>query len=601
MVVRREEGAAAHRVEKLLADGPGDGNPVEGARPPPHLVHDDEASLRRGVQDICRLVHLDEEGALAAGEIVLRPDAAEYLVHEPDPRRLGGHEGADVGHEGDEGGLPEHGGLAGHVRPRYEGEGLAAHVQVEVVRHEGTGGKASLDHGVPSLADRKQGLVREFRPAVGALGGGLREGSQAIDHGDQRGELLHRPYESLETLPHFQETSLFQLDYLLGRSIDLALDLGEPVGRVAFAGNQGLPPDEMRRDRVELALRHLQIEAYDLVVADAQRLDPGLAALLLEVLLEHLRRILLERAEPVEFGVVSLADQVALGEEHRGILLDRALDDGGRAGAALLCLVVDAGGEKPGHGDARGRRDRRRRLLLGEHRRNRQGGEHRILEREEILGVRLVHRQPGDEAVRIEHASQAPAQIVEEELIAVQAFHRVEALLYGGLVPERLQHPLPKEPRASGGLRSIERRKEGIPAAGVREIPHELQVLPRRLVQGEVLLAVERQEAPDMRAQSLGVLVQVLEQDARRRQLRRFVAKAEPLERGDAETPFERFQRFFAIEAPIGAALDEGAFHLAQDGSRRFAFEQRLLDDDLARRQAVELRLEELGAEDGIV
>ena len=59
--------------------------------PRPDLVEEDEAARRRVVQDARRLDHLDQEGALAAREIVLGPDARQDAIDQPDawPRGRG--------------------------------------------------------------------------------------------------------------------------------------------------------------------------------------------------------------------------------------------------------------------------------------------------------------------------------------------------------------------------------------------------------------------------------------------------------------------------------------------------------------------------------
>src|SRR5439155_5697051 len=72
-------------VERL-DDGPGDGEPVEGRGTPPDLVEEHEAPRRDVVEDRGGLDHLDQERALAAGEVVLGADAREDPVDHADPR-----------------------------------------------------------------------------------------------------------------------------------------------------------------------------------------------------------------------------------------------------------------------------------------------------------------------------------------------------------------------------------------------------------------------------------------------------------------------------------------------------------------------------------
>ena len=101
-----KKGPTANRVEDALADRPGDREAVDGAGAAPDFVHHHETLGGRRIEDEGCLVHLDEERALAASEIVLRAHAAIDFVDHPDLGVEGRHEGARLGHERDEGGLP---------------------------------------------------------------------------------------------------------------------------------------------------------------------------------------------------------------------------------------------------------------------------------------------------------------------------------------------------------------------------------------------------------------------------------------------------------------------------------------------------------------
>jgi hypothetical protein len=55
------------------------------------------------VQDVGRFDHLDHEGGLPGVDLVLRADAGEDAVDQPDPGRSGGDEGAaHLGHQHDQ-------------------------------------------------------------------------------------------------------------------------------------------------------------------------------------------------------------------------------------------------------------------------------------------------------------------------------------------------------------------------------------------------------------------------------------------------------------------------------------------------------------------
>ncbi len=84
--MRCEEGPAAELVVDVLRDRPGQRDSVVGARPAADLVEDHEAAVGGGVENPRRLGHLDHERALAAAELVARPDAGKDPVRDPDRR-----------------------------------------------------------------------------------------------------------------------------------------------------------------------------------------------------------------------------------------------------------------------------------------------------------------------------------------------------------------------------------------------------------------------------------------------------------------------------------------------------------------------------------
>jgi hypothetical protein len=114
VVVGGEEGPWAS-VGEVFGDGPGEGQAVEGAGATADFVEDDEAGGRGVVADVGGLGHLDHEGGLTSVQFVAGADAGEDAVAESDGGLFGGDEAAGVGEEGDEGGLSDVGGFAGHI------------------------------------------------------------------------------------------------------------------------------------------------------------------------------------------------------------------------------------------------------------------------------------------------------------------------------------------------------------------------------------------------------------------------------------------------------------------------------------------------------
>jgi len=174
-----------------------------------------------------------------------------------------------------------------------------------------------------ALPDRYQGFADEFGSAVPSLCGRLGVGREAIRPGYDPGQPFHGFYMDLKALPYFEEEPLFQFDDSFRSPVYLALDLGQAVCGIAFAGHEGLPADEMRGHGVELALRHLQVVADDLVVADSEGLDARVPSLVIEILLEDMGGVLLDRPQAIQFLAIAFPHKVPFGQEHGGFIGDR--------------------------------------------------------------------------------------------------------------------------------------------------------------------------------------------------------------------------------------------------------------------------------------
>ena len=104
---------AAH----VFDDSARDAHAVKGARPPADLIQNHEAVLRRVLQDLRHLIHLDHEGALPADKVIARPDAREDAVDGRKCHLLRRHEAAALRHERQKGDLAHVGRLSRHIRP----------------------------------------------------------------------------------------------------------------------------------------------------------------------------------------------------------------------------------------------------------------------------------------------------------------------------------------------------------------------------------------------------------------------------------------------------------------------------------------------------
>ncbi|MPN59590.1 hypothetical protein SDC9_207311 [bioreactor metagenome] len=86
----------------IFHDGPGNGYTVVGTCTSPQFIKEYQATVRQVVQDIGSLVHLYHKSGFPERDIVGCSHSGEYLVYQSDLCRVGGHETADLCHQGDQ-------------------------------------------------------------------------------------------------------------------------------------------------------------------------------------------------------------------------------------------------------------------------------------------------------------------------------------------------------------------------------------------------------------------------------------------------------------------------------------------------------------------
>ena len=110
------------------------------------------------IQDFFCLLQLDEKGALAVEDLVLRTDPSEDLIAKDAPVTRTRHVGADLRENDGQAHASEKGGLSAHVGPRDEQAGsrfFALRTHVDVVRDELGILRRVADHGcVPQILYR---------------------------------------------------------------------------------------------------------------------------------------------------------------------------------------------------------------------------------------------------------------------------------------------------------------------------------------------------------------------------------------------------------------------------------------------------------------
>ena len=326
LVMRREERARAALgvAVQVLDHRPGDREAIVGRGAAADLVEDKERARGGVVQDVRRLVHLDHEGRVAAGEVVTRADAREDAVDQSQAACLRRHPAAHLRHQRDQRHLPDVGRFARHVRAGDQHQLRLVARQRGVVGHEAARRAARgwgvgrtqhlLDHGVAALGDLQRLALVEFGPDVTPFTSQQRPAGQHVQFGqrlggggERRGLRHDRRDQPVEKL------QLARLRVLLGVK-DLLLLLAQRLGHVTFASHRGLAPDVIRGHQVQISLRDLDVVPEIPGVTDLQAADPG--ALLLRTL--KVRQPCLvargERTEPVQLGVVPGADVAPIGE-----------------------------------------------------------------------------------------------------------------------------------------------------------------------------------------------------------------------------------------------------------------------------------------------
>ena len=184
----------------------------------------------------------------------------------------------------------------------------------------------------------------------------------------------------------------------------------------------------------EIRLRDLEIVPDDPVVPQLQRADPGCAAFLRQVPVEHFPRAVLQSVQPVQVGVVAAADEVSLGEHDGRLFTDRPCQEPGEVAHLLLRAA-------PGAPQASGCRPGPRGPLASEQSSQRKDRHEGRADGKQVLRVRAVHRHPGRQAFQVENGAEGLPKSGQEHLLAVQRLHRGKPPLDGRALLQRGEDP----------------------------------------------------------------------------------------------------------------------------------------------------------------
>ena len=102
MIMGREEGPRLDLVVQKFGDAPRDCEAIEGGGAAADFIENHETALRGVVDDVRGFIHLDHEGRLPAGKIIVRADARENAIHQADLRARRRHKAPDLRHQDDQ-------------------------------------------------------------------------------------------------------------------------------------------------------------------------------------------------------------------------------------------------------------------------------------------------------------------------------------------------------------------------------------------------------------------------------------------------------------------------------------------------------------------
>ncbi len=179
--MRGEQRAAADVVVQVFADRPGQRDAVERARPAADLIENHQAARGRVVKDVRRFGHLDHERALAATQLVRRPDAREQAVHNADSRSLRRHETADLGQHREQGNLANVRAFSGHIWAGDQHNRAVRAAELGVIRDEFAGRLQGVEDRVPAGFDLQHRLGDDLRAAVSLPHGEFGERGEDVD------------------------------------------------------------------------------------------------------------------------------------------------------------------------------------------------------------------------------------------------------------------------------------------------------------------------------------------------------------------------------------------------------------------------------------
>ncbi len=398
--------------------------------------------MRRAIQDVRGLGHLDHESRPPAGQIVRRADARVDRVERPQNRRVGRHADAAVGEQ-------RHHGRLAHVRR------LAAHVgtgddqQPAVLRQRHVVGNETLDllldYRMPAAADRDARLRGKRRARETQRVRAFREIGQDVERGECGRRPLQRRNRRRELVEQLLEQRLLPCERALLRGERLVFEGSQLGGDVALRILERLPAAIIVGNLFDMRVGDFDVEAMHAVVLDLEVGDAGALALTRLQRDQERAAVGVDRAQFVQLGVESRRDDAAIAYQCRGLGRDRAFKQ-----CSPLSVYVEVGGRRV---DQRGGDGCR-------HRAQSRQARQCVAQAGQVARARVAQRDTTDDAFYVDGFLQTGHERACGGGIGAQCFSGV--VPRGGLRlrPERLRQPHPQQAAAGRRGAAIEQREE---------------------------------------------------------------------------------------------------------------------------------------------
>ena len=262
---------------------------------------------------------------------------------------------------------------------------------------------------------------------------------------------------------------------LRARGLDPLFHAGEVRRHEALPAGQGLAAHVIGRHAVELRFRHLEVVPEYAIEPDLEVGDPG-ARPLPGLELEHEGACVLGvPAQRVELGIVSLADDPALGGCERKLVLERASELRGERGKIRQRLEPFA---------------RHRSLVGAQDARDLGNAEQSLAQEPQVAGRRAARAQEAERPFQIRHPVKALAGACAEPRRFGEGLRSIEARVEHGAVAAGGPKERAERPPSHRGLGPVEELEQGVLGTGLRF--EHLEVPERDLVHDERSALAER-------------------------------------------------------------------------------------------------------------